>query len=86
MAIQARMYVSQVVKSAVPGMRVTLQAVTRGPENKEWAQATPHGQVEMTIQNEPAAKWFEDRIGKDVVVSFEAADEERYNSAYEPQR
>jgi hypothetical protein len=83
MAIKARMYVSTIVKNAVPGMRVTLQAVTRGPENKEWAAATPYGQVEMTIQNEPAAKWFEDRLGKDVLVSFDATeDDEPHTSPY----
>ncbi len=83
MTIKARMYVSQITKQATPGTRVQMHAVTRGPENKEWAQATPHGVIEMTINNEPAAKWFEDRVGKDVLVSFEAADDEVRLSQYQ---
>lgn len=78
MAVLARFYVSQVTRNAYdPGAAaVTLQAVSRGPENKEWAQATPVGQITMTIKNSPAAQFFIDRLGKDVAIRFDAHDDD----------
>jgi len=79
-AVIARFYVAEVAKSAYsPGMepqrKVTLQAATRGEENKSWAQATPSGRIEMHINNGAAGQWFEDHLGKDVSITFSTADE-----------
>lgn len=73
MSVVARFYVSQITRFAhnAGQAQVTLQAVSRGPENKTWAAATPIGKVEMTIGNEKAAKWFAERLGKDIAITFE---------------
>jgi hypothetical protein len=77
----ARFYVAKVEKSAYGGpgtvsqRSVTLQAATRGEENKSWAQATPSGRIEMHINNGPAGEWFEDHLGEDIAVSFAVAEE-----------
>ena len=82
MAVVARFYVAQITKVAgggyappAPRGTVTLRAVARGEENKAWASATPSGTVEMTIINSPAFVWFEERVGKDVAITFEDAPE-----------
>lgn len=73
-AVIARFYVSEVAQRASDrgGATVTLAAVSRGPENKEWARATPHGQIVMTIKNGAAAAFFTDRLGQDIEVRFDA--------------
>lgn len=77
MSVVARFYVSEITRRAYdPGaVQVTMQAVGRGEENKAWASATPSGQVTMAIKNGDAAAFFGDRLGKDVTIKFEAADE-----------
>lgn len=71
--VQARFYVSKVTKHAYnpDHLEVTLQAVSRGEENKSWAAATPVGQMTLTIGNPQAARWFDERLGKDVALTFE---------------
>jgi hypothetical protein len=77
MPVQARFYVAQIVKSAYAGTsgggEVKLQAVSRGDQNAAWAAATPSGTVSMHVNNPEAAKWFEDRLGTDVAITFEEA-------------
>jgi hypothetical protein len=71
--ILARFYVSEVTVSAhAPegAAQVKLQAVSRGDQNRQWASATPSGQITMTINNEPAASYFRDRLGRDIEVAF----------------
>lgn len=83
MAVIARFYVSQVTRNAYDrgAAAITLQAVSRGPENKEWAQATPVGQVTMTIKNSPAAEFFAARLGQDIAVRFDALDDDTERSS-----
>lgn len=71
--VVARMYVAQITEySHGQGAKeVTLQAVSRGPENKQWAAATPSGRVVLTINNGTAAAQF--ACGKEYLVSFELA-------------
>ena len=76
MSVAARFYVSAFELTAYgpPGSgRVTLTAVSRGDQNRQWASATPSGKVEMTINNPPAAEWFRDRIGRDIDLHFTEA-------------
>ncbi len=40
-----------------------------GPENKQWAAATPAGTIEMTITNKAALDQF--LVGEYVMVTFE---------------
>jgi hypothetical protein len=77
-AVTARFYVSGYERNAYdPSVtQVKMQAVSRGEHNKNWAAATPSGQIQMTIRNESAAAWFVDRLGKEVSVTFRQADED----------
>jgi hypothetical protein len=72
--VQARFYVHNVSHTAVPNGKnngpVELYPTTRGRENKTWAQATPSGNIKLTI-NGNALEWFMDRLGKDVAITFE---------------
>lgn len=73
MSVVARFYVSEVLVTAhAPqgAAQVKLQAVSRGDQNKQWASATPSGEIKMTINNEPAATYFRENLGKDVEVLF----------------
>jgi hypothetical protein len=74
-AVQARFYVSGYERNAYdPTVTIVkMQAVSRGEHNKNWAAATPNGQVSMTIRNESAASWFVDRLGKEVSLTFSEA-------------
>lgn len=84
MAVVARFYVSEIIRRAydTQAVTVTMQAVGRGEENKEWSTATPSGQITMTIKNSPAAEFFGTRLGKDVSIRFEATDDAQYPTAY----
>jgi hypothetical protein len=74
-AVEARFFVSGMTRRAYnPGATdVELVAVSRGEHNKRWAQATPSGNIKMTIQNEGAAAWFTERLGQEVQVMFSPA-------------
>jgi hypothetical protein len=73
MSVVARMYVAQITEYAhgQGAKEVTLQAVSRGPENKQWAAATPSGRIVMTINNGAAAAAF--LVGKEYLVTFDVA-------------
>lgn len=77
MAVTARFYVFESTKYAGGGegaRRVKLNAVSRGPENKDWAKYSPSGSIELNILNPSAALWFDERVGKDVAITFEDRD------------
>lgn len=85
MSVVARFYVAEIKRTAYdPGAaHVTLQPVSRGPENKEWSTATPSGRIEMTIKNSPAAQFFINRLGKDIAITFSATEDDlQYPTAY----
>jgi hypothetical protein len=85
MSVKARFYVSEITRRAFnpDHIQVTLQAAGRGEENKDWAAATPAGQISMTINNPAAASFFGDRLGKDVTLTFEAAEDKQYQSPHQ---
>lgn len=76
--VTARFYVAEVTRRAYNPRHssVVLQAAGRGEQNKAWAEATPTGQITMTITNESASAFFADRLGKDIAVTFEPLDDE----------
>jgi len=87
MKVLARFYVQQITSYAhAPAQKhVQLQAVSRGQENKSWAAATPSGQITMHVNAGDAAQWFADRLGKDVLLTFEATDDnELHPTPYSP--
>lgn len=86
MSVLARFYVAETTRRAYQPshLEVTLQAVSRGEENKSWAAATPSGSVKLVINNEGAAKWFADRLAKDVLIRFDDADDPtQYQTPYQ---
>ena len=82
MAVQAKFYVAEVTRfgyggaeNTQMGRKVKLQATSRKDESsiKFW-QATPSGQIDMHLSAEAGAGaglWFEDRLGKNVLLTFE---------------
>lgn len=84
MSVVARFYVRMIEKNAAqrmdgwaqpaPIITVHLNPVSgsRGEQNKAWAAATPTGNVTMTIGNPDAAAWFEEMLGQDIAITFEA--------------
>jgi hypothetical protein len=71
-AVEARFYISGYERNSYdPSATVVkMNVVSRGEHNKNWAAATPSGQVTMTIKNESAASWFVNRLGAEVGVTF----------------
>ena len=71
--VQARFYVRDITRHAYnpAQVEVVLAAVSRGSENKTWATATPSGTLTMHVSNPSAADWFNERLGKDVAITFE---------------
>lgn len=75
-SVVARFFVSELKRNAYDpnATTVTLQVVSRGEHNKNWAAATPSGQITMMIKNESAASWFIERLGKEIQVDFSPAE------------
>jgi hypothetical protein len=74
MAVLAKLYVSSAKRqaSSPDSVEVTLAAVTRGEENRSWAEATPAASFSMTINNPEAAAEFV--LGQEFFVRFDKAD------------
>lgn len=81
MSVKARFWVQGVDKRAVGNSEinriVTLAPVIRaaqlagGDDNKSWSKYTPSGEIKLTVTAIGAGQWFEDRIGKDVAITFD---------------
>lgn len=79
MAVRAKFYVAAITKQAYSpeGAKVTLRATKRKEgDNKGFWDATPNGTLEMDLSAKggAAAKWFEERLGQDVYLTFEEAE------------
>ena len=72
--VKAKLYVAAIERTATrpDHAKITLGAVTRGNENKQWAEATPSASFIMTIQNPVAAAQFV--LGQEYYVTFERAE------------
>ena len=72
MSVQARFFIQSLTRHAAhDSVQITMAASGRGPENKTWAQYTPVGKLELTVNNPEAAKWFEEHLGKDIALVFQ---------------
>lgn len=61
MHLKAKFYISGVtLLPGTQGVKLDMSAVARGDRNASWAQATPCGNVTMTINNPSAARQVED--------------------------
>lgn len=67
MGVRAKFFVHETRQNTYGG-GVTLNVVCRGEDNKQWASATPSGQITMTIRNELALDVF--KVGREFYVDF----------------
>lgn len=78
MAVTARFFVAEVTEFAhgsgwappAPMGRIVLRPALKSDANKEWASATPSGEIHMTVAG-GAFPWFHDRLGDDVHITFD---------------
>lgn len=82
--VVARFFVDEVTRRAYNPDHaiVVLKAAGRGEQNKSWSQWTPAGKLEMTINNPPAARFFEENLGRDVELRFSLVNEQRYSGEH----
>ena len=85
MAVQAKFYVAEVTRQGYGGgerpfRKVVLQATSRKDESsRKFWEATPSGRFEMGLSGEAgegAGLWFEARLGKSLILTFEDAPED----------
>lgn len=79
--VLARFWVQKVIKSAAAGNGITreviMQPVIRatglpGAEgNVNWSKYTPSGEIRLVVTADGAGDWFEDRLMKDIAITFE---------------
>lgn len=84
--VTARFYIREITRFAngtgwadpAPIITVKLSPVSgaKSEANKAWASATPSGEISMTIGNPAAAAWFDERLGRDVAITFDDRPEE----------
>lgn len=73
MSVKARFWVREITKYGnAANTRVVLAPVTRqSPDNIEWSQYTPSGEIWLSVTTKGAQEWFEERVGKDVAITFD---------------
>lgn len=66
--VRAKMYVDAITYRQW-GVELTMRVVSRGEDNKQWAAASPAGELRLTIKNEkasdqyaPGQEWYIDMI------------------------
>lgn len=71
MAIVAKFYVAEKTQFSYSKEQhtVVLRPVSRGEENREWAAASPSGELRMQINNKAAADGF--LLGEEYLITFE---------------
>lgn len=74
MSVRAKMFVSE-VRYNTWGGGVTLQVVSRGEDNKQWAAATPSGELKLSIKNELALGQF--KVGQEYYIDITEVPEEK---------
>lgn len=85
MSVAARFWVQKVTKSAASGGEVVrtveLAPVIRSTgqpgdgQNVQWSRHTPSGSIVLTVTAEAAGQWYEDRLGKDIAITFADPDD-----------
>ena len=84
MTVVAKFFVSEVVQheDAPTADRIKMGVVCRGRENRQWAQATPGGTIEMFVLNDAATAQFEK--GSEYLVTFEKVPKPELGDGHEP--
>lgn len=75
--VRARFWVREIAKYGnTDNVKVTLAPVTRSTsDNVEWSKYTPSGEITLQVTAEGAQRWFEERLGKDVAITFDDVEE-----------
>lgn len=68
--VSARFWIPSITLNASGYVTVKMQPALRGEENKAWASATPVGSIELGVGNPEAVAWFQERLGKDLAITF----------------
>lgn len=78
--VLARFFVDEVTRRAYnpDHVVVKLKASSRGEQNKTWAQFTPSGTMELTVNNPAAAAFFAEHLGQDLELRFSEVSDDRY--------
>ena len=75
--VRAKFYISEMTVRAYNPEHVTvvLAPVTRGEENRDWAAATPAGNITLTINNPGAGDQFREWMAakQEIAITFEPA-------------
>lgn len=73
MSILARFYIREITRYGnTDNVLIKMSATIKGSEdNKEWSKYTPSGNIDMSVTTPGAIAWFEERLGKDVALTFE---------------
>ena len=81
MAVQARFWVQSVKKTAAANAEVTREVILApviragglpgADGNVNWSKYTPSGEIRLVVTADAAGQWFEDRIAKDVAITFD---------------
>jgi hypothetical protein len=75
--VRAKMFVAEVGQTTYGG-KLVMRPVTRGDDNKAWSQATPSGELTLTIRNELAMERF--RVGDEWFLDFTKVPDELANT------
>lgn len=76
MAVTARFFVDEITRRAYNPEHALIKlkpAYNNGEGNKDWAEATPSGSMEMQVNNPRAVEWFAERMSakSDIAVTFD---------------
>lgn len=79
MAVKARFWVRELTKHGnTSQITAVLAPVTRkqGHDNVDWSQYTPSGEIRLAVTTAGAQRWFEDRLGKDIAITFDDVEDD----------
>lgn len=72
--VHARFWVREFTKFGnTDNVTVKLSPRTRSgsPDNIDWSQYTPSGEITMSLTTLGAQEWFEQRLGQDIAITFD---------------
>lgn len=80
MSVAARFWVQSIKRTAAAGAgvsrEITLAPVIRSDggktdsDNVSWSKYTPSGEIRLVVTADAAGEWFEERLSKDIAISF----------------
>lgn len=78
MAVQARFWVQSVKKTAAAGGEITREVILAPvisplQGNNNWSKYTPSGEIRLVVTAEGAGEWFEERLVKNLAITFDDA-------------